>query len=272
MFFISDAKKHRARFTLRRKRFILVQISRRKFMRKRLARKSAIFICAILTCAITATSVAAQTTIFNIPSTDVVAEKTAYLEADFLAHFDSTNRGGFRSYGYRMVYGARKNLEIGANFFYTRNGRKTSPKEFQPNFKWNFYTNERYGISVSTGAMFFAPLDKSAGTRTFGMVYSNVSKKVKQAGGRRLTGGFYRLVAAPRDIGTGIGAIVGIEQPVNRRLTFLADWYSGKNRFGYSAAGFGYPITKRQFLYAGYNFGNAGRANNYFSAFYGIAF
>jgi hypothetical protein len=74
-------------------------------------------------------AIVAQTTIFNIPSTDVVTEKTAYLEADFLAHFDSTNRGGFQTYGYRVVYGARKNLEVGANFFISRNGSKTSPKE-----------------------------------------------------------------------------------------------------------------------------------------------
>lgn len=217
-------------------------------------------------------AIAGQTTIFNIPSTDVVTEKTAYLEADFLAHFDSTTRGGFQTYGYRVVYGARKNLEVGANFFISRNGSKTSPKEFQPNFKWKAYSNERLGIGVSTGAMFFVPLDKSAGTRTFGLVYSNVSKTVKQARGMRLTGGLYTLVGAKRSIGTKTGVIVGFEQPIVRRLSFIADWYSGKNRFGYSAAGFGLPITKRQFLYAGYNFGNTGRANNYFSAFYGLAF
>ena len=241
-------------------------------MRKRLIRKSAVWACAVLLLACAANFAAAQTTIFNIPSTDVVAEKTAYLEADFLTHFGSYERGGFRSYGYRMVYGARKNVEVGANFFYTRNGSRPSPKEFQPNIKWKTYANERHGIGMSTGAMFFIPLDKSAGTRTFGLVYSNVSKTVKRANGMRLTGGFYTLLGARRSAGTRTGAIVGFEQPVARRVSFIADWYSGKNRFGYSAAGFGLAVTKRQFLYAGYNFGNAGRANNYFSAFYGVAF
>ncbi len=217
-------------------------------------------------------TVSAQSTIFNIPSTDVVAEKTAYLEADFLAHFGSYRQGGFQSYGYRMVYGARRNLEVGANFFYTRSGVRPSPKEFQPNFKWKIYTNERHGIAVSTGAMFFVPLDKSAGTRTFGLVYSNLSKVIEKTGGMRLTGGVYTLVGAKREVGTKTGAIVGFEQPVSRRLSFIADWYSGKNRFGYSAAGFGLAVTKRQFVYTGYNFGNTGRANNYFSTFYSVAF
>ncbi|MCY7376154.1 MAG: hypothetical protein LH472_09315 [Pyrinomonadaceae bacterium] len=229
------------------------------------------FLFALLTTAVSS-AVSAQTTIYNIPSTDVLAEKTAYLEADFLAHFDSYRNGGFQTYGYRMVYGLRKKLEVGANFFISRNGVRTSPKEFQPNLKWKVYGSERLGIGVSTGAIFFVPLDKSAGTRTFGMAYSNVSKTVKRARGMRLTGGFYRLVGAKKSVGTKTGAIVGFEQPVNRRLSFLADWYSGKNRFGYSAAGFSFAVTKRQFLFAGYNFGNAGRANNFFSAFYGVTF
>lgn len=217
-------------------------------------------------------TVSAQSTVFNIPSTDVVAAKTAYLEGDFLTHFGKSENGGFRSYGYRMVYGARRNLEIGANFFYTANGSSPEPKEFQPNVKWKFYNNERHGIAASAGAFVFVPLDRSAGTRSFSMLYSNLSKTIKRARGMRLTGGGYTLIGARREVGTKSGAIVGVEQPVARRLTFLADWYSGKNRFGYSAAGFGLAVTKRQFLYGGYNFGNAGRANNYFSVFYGVAF
>ncbi len=218
------------------------------------------------------TAISAQTTIFNIPSTDVIAKKTAYVEADFLTHFGPNRRGGFQTYGYRMVYGAKRNLEVGANFFISRNGSKTSPKEFQPNIKWKVYGSERLGIGVSTGAIFFVPLDKSAGTRTYALVYSNISKTFKKTKGMRLTGGVYTLVGAKREIGTKTGAIVGFEQPVSRRLSFIADWYSGKNRFGYSAAGFSFAVTKQQFLYAGYNFGNAGRANNYFLVFYGVTF
>lgn len=241
-------------------------------MRRKITKNTTVLTLAIAIIVFAFASASAQTTIFNIPSTDVVAEKTAYFEADFLAHFDSYGRGGFQSYGYRLVYGARKRLEVGANFFYTRNGVRTSPKEFQPNFKWSVYTNEKYGIAASTGAMVFVPLDRSAGTRTFGLIYSNVSKIVKRARGARLTGGFYTFVGAPRDVGTKTGAIVGAEQPVTRRLSFVADWYSGRNRFGYSAAGFNFAVTKRQFLFAGYNFGNAGRGNNYFSIFYGVTF
>jgi hypothetical protein len=107
--------------------------------------------------------------------------------------------------------------------------------------------------------------------KTFSIFYSNASKVFEKAKGLRVTGGYYRIVGVEKpDFGSKQGAIVGVEQPLFKKITFLADWYGGKNRFGYSAAGFGLPITKRQSIYAGYNFGNVGRANNSFSFYYGI--
>ena len=215
--------------------------------------------------------VSAQTTLFNVPSTDTLPQGRYLVEVDFIAKFEKFEKGGFQTYGYRTVYGVRKNLEVGANFFYTRNG-ETSPKEFQPNIKYQAYQNEKYGVAVSTGAIAFIPLDKAAGTRTYAMVYANGSKIFKFTRGTRVTGGFYNVVGAERDFGTKRGAIVGIEQPLFGKVSFIGDWYSGNNRLGYSAAGLNYAISNRQFILVGYNFGNFGRGNNAFSAFYGFTF
>lgn len=216
-------------------------------------------------------AVSAQSTIFNVPSTDVLPEKLFFVEADFIAHFDAYRNGGFQTYGYRTVYGVRKKLEVGINFFYTRNG-VTSPKELQANLKWKAYENEKYGFAVTTGSQLFVPLNKSAGKRVYTMLYTNASKVVKHTRGLRLTGGVYTILGEKREFGTKTGGIIGIEQPVKGRLSFIADWYSGKNRFGYSALGLNYAITKKQFLMLGYNFGNSGRGNNAFSAFYGLTY
>jgi hypothetical protein len=212
-----------------------------------------------------------QTTIFNIPSTDVVERKLFYVEADFITNFKSFEKDGFQTYGYRTVYGAKRNFEIGTNFFYTRTGGG-SPKEFQPNFKWKSYSNETYGVEMSTGAILFVPLNRSAGSRPFGMIYSNASKTVPRAGGMKLTGGMYTALGTKSDFGTQFGAIVGIEQPIKGKLSFIGDWYSGKNQFGYSAAGFNFEISTKQSFSAGYNFSNTNRANNAFSAFYSYTF
>lgn len=216
-------------------------------------------------------AVSAQTTIFNVPSTDVTPEKSVYMEADFTAHFDKFEKGGFQTIGYKTVYGLRRNVEVGVNFFLTRNGF-TSPKEFQANAKWKAYQNEKRGLAVTTGAQMFVPLNRSAGRRTVGMFYANASKVFRPARGLRLTGGAYTIVGATREFGNRKGFMLGLEQPVRRRLSFVSDWYSGKNRFGYASAGFSYALTKRQILYAGYNFGNAGRGNNSLSVFYGFTY
>lgn len=213
----------------------------------------------------------AQSTIFNIPSTDILQKKSFYIEGDFISHLDSYQNGGFQTYGYRTVYGVNKRFEVGFNLFYTRNGR-VAPIEFQPNLKFKVYENEKYGVSATTGVLVVTSLNRVAGSRTSAQVYANVSKVIKQTKGTRVTGGFYTIGGGENDFGTKNGVTVGLEQPVKGKFTFIGDWSSGNNRYGYSTAGLNYAFTKRQFLLLGYNFGNSGRGNNAISAFYGLTF
>jgi len=220
---------------------------------------------------IVGTIASAQSTIFNIPSTDVQSPKKFYVEANFIAHFDKYSLGGFQTYGYRTVYGVNRKFEAGVNFFYTRDGTN-SPKEVQFNAKYQVYNNEKHGIAASVGGWSFTPVNRSSNRRTYGMVYANGSKKFNRVNGLRLTGGFYQLVGVERDSGSKKGWIVGIEQPIKGKLSFAGDWFSGKNRFGYAAAGLSYTFGRRHYVLLGYNWGNAGRGNNGFAAFYGLTF
>jgi hypothetical protein len=212
-----------------------------------------------------------QSTVFNVVSTDVVAEKKVYLEADFISHTRTFKEGGFQSYGFRGVYGVGKNIEVGANVFMSRSSAGT-PVEIQPNIKWKAYNNEKHGFAVSGGTVLFVPLNKTAGSRATAMVYANTSKIVKETKGTRLTAGAYTVLNTKNQMGTKSGALVAIEQPVHKKLNLVADWYSGKNRFGYAAAGFTYFVNGNQTLYAGYNFGNSGRRNNSLAVFYSYIF
>ncbi len=54
--------------------------------------------------------------------------------------------------------------------------------------------------------------------------------------------------------------------------TFVADWLSGKNRFGYVTPGFSVALPRGSALYAGYSIGNVGRKNNALFVYYGITF
>ena len=95
-------------------------------------------------------SAAAQSTIFNIPSTDVQAPGKVYLEADFITHFASYSNGGYQTYAPRVVVGLPGNTEVGVNVVHTR-ADSPQPIAVQPNFKWKFYANEKRGLAAATG-------------------------------------------------------------------------------------------------------------------------
>ena len=217
--------------------------------------------------------VVAQSTLFNIPSTDVVAKKKVYLEFDFVSHLESHDQGGFQAYIPRAVVGVGKRTEVGMNVSFLDALAPDQPVELQPNVKHQFYQNEGNGVTVSGGAMLYLPVTHRIGTDTFGMFYTVVSKQVKASHGPRLTGGAYGLVGRVSGSGTSGGAIVGYEQPLAPgKVSFVADWFSGKNRFGYVTPGLSFTVSKTSLLYAGYSVGNQGRKNNALFIYYGITF
>lgn len=214
----------------------------------------------------------AQSSLFNTPTTDVMTAGGTYLEADFDSHLTGYERGGYQSYGVYALHGVSKRMEVGLNAYYTKAGGETLPIELQPNAKWQMYSSEDNGIAVASGVILYVPINHRAGSDTFGSVYATVSKKVNVLRGARFTTGGYTLIG--RDAGTGSksGLTFGYEQPLHRKLSFIVDWKTGKNRFGYAAAGLGITTSKRTLLYTAYYFGNEGRGNNSFGIYYGISF
>lgn len=218
-----------------------------------------------------AVAASAQTTLFNIPTADTLQRGSWGLEGDFITKPVSYRDGGYQTYGYRMAYGLNNRTEIGTNFYYTWDGSKsTGQAEFS--LKQNIYRNERLGVSVSGGAVVFVPLRSTAGDKTAVMVYGVASKSINALNGLTLTGGAYHIFGGSTNFGDKTGAIVGLNQPIVKRVSFVADWFSGKNRIGYASAGLNFAVTKRQYLTTGYSFGNSGRGNNAFAAYYGITF
>lgn len=214
----------------------------------------------------------AQSTLFNIPSTDVVAEKKTYVEFDFVSHLEAHKNGGFQAYIPRVVYGVAKKWEIGANVVVTDALAPNQPVELQPNVKYQFYANEKNGVQAAAGGILYTPVSHRAGVDTFGLLYSVVSKKWKGSHGPRLTGGGYGLAGRANGNGSEGGAIVGYEQPLHPKISFVTDWFSGKNRFGYVTPGFSFVVSKTSAFYAGYSIGNFGRKNNALFLYYGITF
>jgi hypothetical protein len=214
----------------------------------------------------------AQSTLFNIPSTDVVAEKKTYVEFDFVSHLESHRNGGFQGYVPRIVYGVAKKVEIGANVAFLDALAPDQPVELQPNIKYQFYANEKNGVQAAVGGILYTPIAHRQGVDTFGLLYTVVSKKFKGNYGPRLTGGGYGLAGRANGLGPKGGGIVGYEQPLQAKISFVVDWFSGNNRFGYTTPGFSFAVTKSSAFYAGYSIGNFGRKNNALFLYYGITF
>ncbi|HEV7797976.1 MAG TPA: hypothetical protein VGO73_07465 [Pyrinomonadaceae bacterium] len=213
----------------------------------------------------------AQSTIFNIPSSDVQAPRKVYLEADFITHFASYQNGGYQTYGPRIVVGLPGNTEVGVNAFYTRTS-PGEPVEVQPNFKWRFYNNEQRGLALAAGVLISIPVTRRRDGRTTGMLYLVGSKTFPGTHGPRVTFGGYTL-AGRFDAGTDkTGVLAGFEQPLTKKLSFVTDWFSGNNDVGYVTSGAGITLSPKQNIYAGYSFGNQGRGNNSLGIYYGYSF
>lgn len=213
----------------------------------------------------------AQSTIYNTPSADTLSRGSFYLEADFATKPVRFRSNGYRTWGYRAVYGLNHKTEVGANFFFTRSSGELIG-ELQFNVKRKLYTSEKRGIGVSAGTMLYIPLKSFSNARKNALTYTNVSKTFKKLRGLKTTVGFYRVLGGGKEYGTKTGMLAGIEKQVTKRIMFFADWYSGKNRLGYSAAGFTYNLTKRSFFSVAYNFGNYGAGNNALSMLYAYTF
>ena len=201
---------------------------------KRLILGSALLFAVVI---ISSTTTLGQSTVFYAPSTDVVGVQRIYLEADFITHLAAYKDGGYRIYGGRAVYGVRKRMEAGVNVYFATSAYSPEPVVVQPNFKWQFYDDESKGLAAAAGVLVSMPVTHRSAGRTSGFLYAVGSKKIAGDFGPRFTAGAYLLAVRAEKGTTKQGALIGYEQPVNRRLTFVADWTSGKNHLGYLSCG-----------------------------------
>lgn len=214
----------------------------------------------------------AQSSLFSIPTASVLEPGETYLEADFEANFARLRQDRWQYLGVMAVRGVNRRFEIGLNAYATRSADGFEPLELQPNFKLRVYENESTGVSAAAGAIGYLPLKSKFRQSAAVSVYAVASKQFSGDKAPQITGGAYQLVGATPDGTASRGFLVGLEQPLFKRTTFIADWNSGRNRFGYAAAGLGVALTKRSSLYSAYYFGNEGRGNNFLGIYYSHTF
>jgi hypothetical protein len=244
----------------------------------------------VLTLVLLSGQALAQSTIFNIPTTDTAQKGKAYAEFDFLAQAPGTDASRTYLYNPRLVIGAPGNLEFGVNLpiYNTRASNASSTNGYiQPNAKWKFYENEKAGVALAVGGLLNAPLNNRDVQDKWGLLYALISKKIKTGDyGPRFHAGPYGVVSANQDLNKGpvsflgprAGVILGYEQPVQKRISIVADWYSGKNGLGYFTPGISISLPGSGLLNAGYSIGNDSwedsnaTKNRYLFFYYGVTF
>jgi hypothetical protein len=195
----------------------------------------------------------AQQTIFNVPSTDVLDKGKVYGELD--ASFKPTNSDAvnkFSSFVPRVVVGARSNVEVGLNI--TGNIQPGADSTtLVPVIKWKPYQGKNNGVAVVVGDHVFIPVRNrlyNAGN----YVYLELSKTFKS--GTRLTAGGYDFTPNVVASANRAGGQFGFEQPLNKKVSFAADWFSGKHSAGYFTPGVVFKVESKVTGYAGYSIGN----------------
>lgn len=192
----------------------------------------------------------AQETIFNVPSGDILDKGKIYGEFDF-AYLRDASAG---TYTPRVVAGIGHRIEVGINVngITTPGPSQTTPT---PTIKWKAYDGGKNGWAFLLGNDVFIPAqNRSYNAGTY--IYGEFTKTLKTQ--TRMTFGAYDFTSNVVASGNKAGGQFGIEQPMGKRVTLAADWFTGHNSVGYFTPGAAIKLSSKATAYAAYEIGNSG--------------
>jgi hypothetical protein len=207
----------------------------------------------VLLLALAAGTSAAQQTIFNVPTADVLDNGKVYLEEDDLWRPQDPS---FAIFSIRGVYGFGRHVEAGVNFGGFVTPRRSTPTATAA-VKWQPIRAGGFALTTGAHGLFF--LRGSQDGDPAGHFYADGSYAFPT--NTRVTAGGWVATPGYASPGTTGGALAGFEQRVVEHVNLIADWYSGKNSLGYFTPGV--SSTWGAFtVYAGYSFKNGDSKGN----------
>lgn len=191
-----------------------------------------------------------QETVFDVPSADVLDQGKVYGE------LDGTVRpvDPLATFTPRVVVGIGHQIEVGVNFD-GLSAPTLGPLVISPTVKWRIWKNEASGWCFYVGDDLFFPVRE----RTYNAGnYSYASFAKEWAHGTRIGFGGYDFTRNVVANANRAGGQFTFEQRVSDRVTFAAEWYTGKQAAGYVNPGAIVKLNAKLTLYAAYQIGNAG--------------
>jgi hypothetical protein len=214
----------------------------------------------------------AQQTVFNVPTTDVLDKGKVYFEVDVSAKpNDSAAVNKFSSFVPRLVVGAGGKVEVGVNILGNVQPGPDSTT-ISPTVKWKVYDGGDNGWAIVLGDNLFFPVrNKSynAGTYAYAMTQKTFKSKTRIGFGSYF---FSKNVVAAN--ANRAGGQFTIEQPLNKKVTLAADWFTGRHSAGYFTPGVIFKVGSKITGYASYAIGNqnTSRGNHFFLLEFGYNF
>lgn len=216
----------------------------------------------------------AQQTIFNVPSADVLAPKTVYLENDWYVRSwktDSDKAG--TTYG-RGVVGLGKSVEVGINagpfdVLHTSNPFIYGAAKWRPILHEISGRHKPGAIGFYVGDTIGVGLHDQVKGKTSNLIYGAGFIRLPDLQTRLGIGPYY---ATKQFFGERrAGALATVEQPIPRieNLLVAADWFSGDG--GYLTPGVIYSRWNFT-LYLGYGLANTGRQDDLLTMELGYTF
>lgn len=209
--------------------------------------RSAVLLVCVLACCVGAF---AQETIFNVPSGDVLDRGKVYGELDVT--YTPTNAS--KGFGPRIVVGIGHRVEVGLNVngIAVPGAVQTTPT---PTIKWKAYDGGDNGWVFLVGDDVFFPAQNRA-YDVGNYVYALFAKTWNKT--TRVTFGAYDCSRHVVATGNRAGGQFAIEQPVSKKLTLAADWFTGHHALGFVTPGVIVKVTPKFTWYGSYQIGNSG--------------
>ena len=196
---------------------------------------------------------AAQQTLFNVPSADVLPAGKLYLEEDDLWR---PGRGKDTYFTLRAVAGLGGSVEAGVNLGgLVADGRSAPTANLA--LKWQPVHTPTWALTAGVHGQLF--LRGGADGSPSGHAYAHAAWTPFD--GTRVTAGAWYATSGYADVGVAKGVLAGLEQHVSPKLVFQADWYSGRNGLGYFTPGFAWTVGP-WVLYGGYSVKNGDSHEN----------
>lgn len=202
----------------------------------------------------------AQQTVFNVPSADVTPQGRVFLQQESQfgpwapafwqgTHYAATGIGHNTELTmtlFNVSAPASNNITLGTGF------KSAIPI---PKLK-ELYPQREYKFTVGSEV-----LSSLQGQGVGNWTYAHLSGRLPVTK-TRLTGGL--SYGTRQAFGVDhVCFITAIEQPITKKVTLLADWYSGQEHFsGFLITGFSYALPKDKTLYVGFQVPNSSKNGN----------